>query len=90
MHKSPKKYCRDLKTTKHCTGTEIRSQICFRFRGSYTGRKNRFAINLHACKLVANSITNFAINLRMKCFRFATTKFTSNLQAALHNLQIYL
>jgi hypothetical protein len=55
-----------------------------------TGRKNRFAINLHACKLVANSITNFAINLRMKCFRFATTKFTSNLQAALHNLQIYL
>ena len=46
-------------------------------------------MNLHTCKLVANSITNFAINLRMKCFRFATTKFTSNLQAALHNLQIY-
>jgi hypothetical protein len=55
-----------------------------------TGRKKRFAINLHACRLVENSITNFAINLRMKCFRFATTKFTSNLQAALHNLQIYL
>ena len=58
---------------------------------SITERKNRLAINLQTCKLVANSLkTNFAINLRMKCFRFATTKFTSNLQAALHNLQIYM
>jgi hypothetical protein len=64
--------------------------LCIFSATPLTGRKNRFAINLHTCKLVANSISNIAINLRMKCFRFATTKFTSNLQAALHNLQIYM
>ena len=54
------------------------------------GTKKQICSKFAHLQIVANSTTNFAINLSMKCFRFATTKFTSNLQAPLHNLQIYL